>query len=88
MNSSNPSRRRGTLAITIAILKAARQGVLKTRLINSVAMSYEQSVKYLEFLKTNGFVENYGKLYKTTEKGLELIDEFESSPLTQSIVMT
>lgn len=88
MNSGYPSRRRGTLAISIAILKTAKKGVLKTRLISSVALSYEQSMRYLEFLKTNEFIETYGNLYKTTEKGLELIEEFESSPLTQSVVTT
>ena len=86
MNSSYPSRRRGSLAISIAILKAAKKGVLKTRLISSVALSYGQSLRYLEFLKANEFIETSGSLYKTTEKGLELIEEFESSPLTQSVV--
>ena len=83
MSSFFPWRRRGRLDITVAILKVAKYGVLKTHLLNSVALSYEQSNKYLEFLKTNNLIEKCGNLYKTTEKGLELISEFESSPLTR-----
>jgi len=88
MNSSFLSRRRGSLAISVAILKASKKGILKTHLIYSISLSHEQINRYLRFLEANGFLENNDNLYKTTEKGVELITEFESSPLTRSILIT
>jgi len=88
MDSGFLSKRRGALIITVEILKAAKNGVGKTQALYYVRLSYSQIAKYLEFLTTKGFIEKNGSLYKTTEKGLELIDEFESSPLTRSIVAT
>ena len=88
MSACFPTRRRGPLAITVAILKAAKKGILKTHLLCSVALSYEQFTRYLGFLSANDFVEKYDNLYRTTEKGLNLIREFESSPLTRSILTT
>ncbi|MCW3986233.1 MAG: winged helix-turn-helix domain-containing protein [Candidatus Bathyarchaeota archaeon] len=83
-----PSGRRGSLVITVTILRAAKKGMLKTHLLSSVSLSCEQFNRYLGFLKAKGFVEEYGRLYKTTAKGLELISEFESSPLTRSVLTT
>lgn len=88
MSSGFPSRRRGSLVISIAILEAARNGIRKTHLMGSVAMSYEQFSRYVEFLEVNGFVEKWGDLYRTTGKGLDLVAEFDSSPLTRSILVT
>jgi predicted transcriptional regulator len=51
-------------------------------------MSSEQFTKYAEFLKAHGFVEECGNLYQTTKEGLELIEEFDSSPLIQSVLAT
>ena len=87
MSSCFPSRRRGSLVITVTILRAAKRGIRKTHLISSVALSYGQTSRYLQFLKVNDFIEKHGSLYKTTEKGLELITEFESSPLTRSVLI-
>ena len=88
MNSSLWSRRRGFLAITVAILKAAAKGVRKTHLLYSVGLSYEQLCKYLHFLRANGLIERRGEFFKTTVKGLELVGEFEASKLMRSIVST
>ncbi|UCG36725.1 MAG: hypothetical protein JSV64_00115 [Candidatus Bathyarchaeota archaeon] len=81
-------RRRGSLSITIAILKAAQCGILKTHLIGSVALSYEQSKRYLGFLTSRGLIEKHSRLYKTTEKGMQLVKEFESSRLTRTLLVT
>jgi predicted transcriptional regulator len=86
MSSSFPLRRRGVLAITISILRAAREGIMKTHLLYSVGLSYDQMNRYLGFLKAEGFIEWSDNLYRTTRKGLHLIAEFDSSPLTQSVV--
>lgn len=80
-NLGFPSRRRSSLAISVAILKAARKGIKKTHLLCSVSLSYEQSIRYIEFLKTHGLIRECETLCQTTEKGLELIEEFDSSLL-------
>jgi len=81
-----PSRRRGSLVISVSILKAARKGIKTTRLLSSVCLSYEQLVRYVEFLKGRGFIKEYDALYHTTDKGLQLIEEFESSSLIRNVV--
>jgi predicted transcriptional regulator len=74
-------KRRSSLAICLAILKAAKNGTKKTHLLNSVSLSYGQMIRYAEFLKHCGFVEEYCNMLRTTDKGLELIREYESSSL-------
>jgi len=88
MDSAFLSRRRGSLIITIAILKAAKNVVGITEVLYSVGLTYAQLTKYLGFLVASGFVEKKRGMYKTTEKGLNLLKEFDSSPLTRSIVAT
>jgi len=86
MESAFPSKRRENLIISLAILKAARRGIRKTHLIRQVSMSYEQFKKYAAFLKAYGFIGESNTFYKTTEKGVKLIEEFESSPLIRSVL--
>lgn len=83
-----PTRRRECLVITVEILSAAKNGVIKTHLLYSVGLSFEQLCRYLGFLEASGFIKPCGNMYKTTQKGIELIAEFESSPLTRSILVT
>ncbi len=87
MNSAFPFRRRENLTISVSILKAARNGVRKTSLIRSVSLSYGQFVRYITLLKACGFVTEDEVLVYTTEKGRELIREFDSSPLIQSVLV-
>ena len=88
LNLARPFKRRDSLVISIAILKAAKHGIRKTHLLSSVSMSSEQFTKYTEFLKAQGFVEECGNLYQTTKEGLELIEEFDSSLLIQRVLAT
>ena len=88
MNFEFSSRRRESLVIIVHILRNASKGTRKTHLLYSVGLSYLQLQKYLGFLRSNGFVKSNGALYKTTDKGFGLIEEFESSPLTRSILTT
>lgn len=85
MNSAFPSKRRGSLIITVSILRTARRGVKTTSLIRSVSMSYAQFTRYMTLLKTYGLITADRTYCQTTEKGKELIKEFESSPLIQSV---
>jgi predicted transcriptional regulator len=88
MDLTFPSKRRSSLVISIAILKAAKRGVRKTHLLSSVSLSCEQFTRYVEFLKAHGFIEEFRNWYQTTNEGLELIEEFESSSLIRSVLAT
>jgi len=81
-------RRRGFLVISVAILKAAKNGVTKARLLSSLSLSYEQATRYISFLEAHGFIEKHDSLYRTTAKGFKLIKEFEQSSLIRSILHT
>lgn len=76
------------MVISVNILKAAKNGVRKTRLLSSVSLSYEQLIRYIKFLKARGFIKEHETLYQTTDKGLELIEEFDSSRLIRSVLAT
>ena len=86
MDLTFPSKRRNSLVISIAILKAARGGIRKTHLLRSVAMNFGQFTTYIEFLKAHGFIEESGSWYQTTREGLGLIEEFDSSSLIRSVL--
>jgi predicted transcriptional regulator len=88
MNLPFPSKRRSSLVISIAILKAAKNGIKKTHLLTSVSLSYDQFIRYVEFLKVHGFIREYDTSYQTTDDGLRLIEEFDSSSLIRSVLAT
>jgi len=83
-----PSKRRSSLIISVAILKAAKKGTRQIHLLSSVSLSYGQFTRYIEFLKAHGFIEEKGYIYQTTDEGLRLIEEFDSSSLIQSFLVT
>jgi predicted transcriptional regulator len=81
-----PSKRRNSLVISVAILKAARKGARKTHLIGLISLSNGQFVRYVEFLKAIGFIEECDKLYRTTDEGLKVIEEFDASSFMRSFL--
>lgn len=81
-----PSKKRESLVISVAILKSANKGIRKTHLISSVSLSYELFTKYVEFLKAHEFIQEHDGFYQTTDKGLKLIEEFDSSTLIRSVL--
>jgi len=83
-----PSKKRESLVISIAVLKAASKGIRKAHLISSVSLSYKLFTKYIQFLTVHGFIEEHNGFYQTTEKGLELIKELDSSMLIRSVLAT
>ena len=78
-------KRRSSLAICIAILKASKNGVKKTHLLCSASLSYEQMTRYIEFLEAHGLIEECDNSYHTTDKGLKLMEEYESSSLIRRV---
>jgi predicted transcriptional regulator len=58
----------------MGILRTARYGSTKTRMIDKVKMSSAQCSKYLDDLKAAGYISEENRIWKTTEKGLQVID--------------
>ena len=82
----NVPRRRDRHEIIIEILRTARSGQIKTHIMYKAKLSYAQVNEYLPLLIDKGLLEPFTmkqrkvhrKLYRTTEKGMRLIENFES----------
>lgn len=78
--------RRGWPEIIAEILKVAKQSRLKTHIMFKAGLSHDQVNRYLSFLVERGLIENFTvkkkrltmELYRTTPKGVELIEILES----------
>jgi len=80
------AKRRGWHDIITEILKTARDGEIKTHIMFKAGLSHNQVNRYLSFLVEKGLVENLTvkrkksntRLYRTTQKGVQLIEILES----------
>jgi predicted transcriptional regulator len=75
------SQRRSNLEIVAEILKIARKGAKKTRIVYGANMNFKMLDEYLEKLTKAGLIansENNGGLIRTTEKGVEYLQQFYS----------
>jgi predicted transcriptional regulator len=70
-------RRRARHDIIMAILKAAKGGEKKTRIMQTAQLSFHQLEQYLNALNHAGFIVEEAALWKTTEKGLHVIEACE-----------
>jgi predicted transcriptional regulator len=86
MSLTSSFKRRSSPAICLTILKSAKKGTKKMHLLNSASLSYEQLIRYVEFLKSYGLVEEHDASVQTTDKGLKLLSEYESSSLIRVLV--
>jgi len=80
-------RRRDRHDIIVEILKTALEGRIKTHIMYKAKLSYAQLNEYLPSLVANGFLENTTikhkrnhtkRVFRTTTKGLRLIENFET----------
>ena len=71
---SSPRRRRARHDIIMEILKAAENGVKKTHIMYKASLSFDQLQKYLNALKKGDFITEESNIWKTTEKGLHVIE--------------
>ena len=79
-------RRRDRHDIIVEILKTAINGKVKTHIMYKARLSYAQLNEYLPRLVEKGFLENqtvkknrfYKKVFKTTPKGIKLLENFEN----------
>jgi len=74
MQSRKPNRRRVRHDIIMIILETARHGELKTRIMRKAHLSYRQLESYLNHLLSKNFITKEDRIYRTTEKGLEVIE--------------
>jgi len=82
----NVTKRRDRHDIIVEILKTARDGKIKTHIMYKAKLSYAQINEYLSILVDKGFLELFTvkrrkvrrKLYRTTEKGMKMLENFES----------
>jgi predicted transcriptional regulator len=80
------ARRRDRHDIIAEILRTAREGKIKTHLMYKAKLSYAQINEYIPSLVANGFLENvtikkkrsYKRLFKTTPKGVRLLENYET----------
>ncbi|HDQ06633.1 MAG TPA: transcriptional regulator [Candidatus Bathyarchaeota archaeon] len=82
--------RRDRLHIMAEIMEATKECQLKTRIMYSANLSFSQVNEYLSFLTEKGFlrvrVENGKKLYETTAKGNQYVENYrEMSNLLRQI---
>jgi len=56
------------------VLKAAENGVKKTKIMYKASLSFDQLKQYLNALKKENFITEESGIWKTTEKGFHVID--------------
>jgi predicted transcriptional regulator len=61
----------------VEILKVAENGAKKTHIMYKVGLSFDQLKRYLGALKKAGFMNYQARKWKTTEKGLHVIEACE-----------
>ena len=69
--------RRGMFEISADILKVAMNGAKKSHLVYRANLNFEVIERYLKRLIKGGLIENSGRIFRTTEKGIEFIDHFK-----------
>ena len=71
------TQRRSNLEIVAEILKIARTGAKKTRIVYGANLNFKMLGEYLTRLEKAGLItQNGGGVIKTTEKGIEYLQQF------------
>jgi predicted transcriptional regulator len=73
------SQRRSNLEIVAEILRIARKGAKKTRIVYGANLNFKMLDEYLEKLGKAGLIANgegNGGLIRTTDKGVEYLQQF------------
>ena len=73
--------RRDKLEIISRILDVCTDGANKTKIVYQANLNFKSVSLYLDVLTKNGLIDanesSPGTIYKTTEKGLKLMNDFE-----------
>ena len=82
-NVKMSKKRRSTFQILVEILKIGQNGVKKSHIVYRANLNFNTFNKYLESLKTAGLMigpTSGNRFYKTTEKGIKYLNNFETFP--------
>jgi len=72
-------KRRNAMEIAVSVLEEARNGINKTRLVYRTNLNFLLIQRYVDFLVQKNMIEIINDptpIYKTTQKGISLLDEF------------
>ena len=75
--TEQPRRRRTRHDIIMKILKTAKYDSKKTNIMFKARLSFSQLEKYLNALNEAGFITEKSGVWKTTEKGLHVMEACE-----------
>jgi len=69
--------KRNNLDIYSDILRVSRSGAKKTHLVYKANLNFKIVKKYLQGCIKNGFLEQSGERFYTTEKGSRFLEQYE-----------
>ena len=75
------SHRRGGNEIIVDILIVAKKGIKKTNIMHRARLSFTQLKRYLKILEKEELISEEFGVWKTTGKGLKVVDAYESCGL-------
>lgn len=70
-------KNRDRLSIIAAILEASNNGASKTRIMFSANLSFKLLEKYLEVVKSIGYIQIQGSTYRITDEGKEFLKHYK-----------
>jgi len=70
-------RRRGPTEVIVNILREAKGGANKSRIVFGTNTNFAMVQKYLPFLEEKGLVRSEGKIIETTEKGKKVLQNWQ-----------
>jgi len=79
LSKTSLSQRRSNLEIVAEILRIARRGAKKTRIVYGANLNFKMLREYVEKLEKAGLItisQESGGLIKTTRKGCEFLQQF------------
>lgn len=79
--------RRNNLDIYADILNVSRNGAKKTQIVYKANLSFAIMKKHVQALSDKGLIEQSGRLYFTTNRGINYIDQYRDfiSPLNGKV---
>ena len=80
-NSNVPSTRRTNQDIIMDILKIAKKGERKTKIMYDANLSFTQIEKYLAILDNAGLIAKEESFWRTTEKGVNVMESCKTCQL-------
>jgi len=79
--------RRNNLDIYADILNISRNGAKKTQIVYKANLSFAIMKKHIQALSDRGLIEESGRLYFTTERGVNYLDQYREfiTPLNGNV---